>query len=190
MKSPNLIAIVLVLLFAVNPAVNAISSAAERARFAKKLPHQNINFPLREGGGEGQKRKGGAVGTKKRSIFGLPVLIGPTLYGHLDFISFVLYFGYYANVFEGMASKVFSAVGIFHSLHGLATNYEGKGSWLQRLLGINISVPKWTMYWFDIIASATLAVLPSFIDGYTDETATMMTRVGGLSGCLLLSLCE
>ena len=85
---------------------------------------------------------------------------------------------------EGTASKVYKAVGVFHTLHSLATDYEGKGSWLQRLIGINIAVPLWTMYWFDAIVTAVFLMLPNYIDGYTDETATSLIRGAALGGLL------
>ena len=121
---------------------------------------------------------------KKKSPFGLPALIGPTLYGHMDCVPFIMYFAYFAHVLEGTASNVYASVGIFHTLHSLATDYDGKGSWFQRLLGVNIAVPMWTMYWFDVIISGIFIVLPSYIDGYTDETTTLVVRAAALGGLL------
>ena len=145
--------------------------------------HDLAGIPLRGGGAAAAtKKKMKNVGSNnKKSPFGLPVLVGPTLYGHLDFIPFVGYFWFFNTVLQGTAKKVYATVGIFHTLHSLATDYDGKGSWFQRLLGIPIVVPKWTMYWFDILIPVVFAILPSVIDGY-DEKTTMIIRCTALGG--------
>jgi len=131
-----------------------------------------------------KKKKTVATSTTKKSPLGLPAIFGATLYGKLDAIPFALFFAVLANILEGTAQKVYAFIGILHTLLAFVTNYDGSGSIVQRYLKVDVGVSMSIMYWFDLLAATVFILLPSYVDGYTDEKLTFALRSNALSGLL------
>jgi len=156
--------------------------------FEEQLQHQQhgplVPLKLRGGGGRNNNKKKTVATSKKKSPLGLPAIIGATLYGKLDAIPFALFFAVLANILEGTAQKVYAFIGILHTLLAFVTNYDGSGSMLQRYLKVDIGVSMSIMYWFDILAATVFILLPSYVDGFTDEKLSFALRLSTLSGLL------
>ena len=129
---------------------------------------------------------------KKKSPFGLPALVGRTLYSHLDFIPFILYFAYYTPRLEGTAQQIYLGIGILHTLNSVATDYDGNGSLVQRLFGIPslMAFPQWIHYWGDFGLSLLLLVLAAggLVDGYNGHELELV--LGNVALLLFYLFCE
>ena len=127
---------------------------------------------------------------KGKSPFGLPGLVDSTLYSHLDFVPFVIFFAVLARVSDGTARKVAMGLGIFHTIHAILTDYDGSGSWAQKVFGRK-NMPGLDivfMYVFDVAAATAFFFLPNFIE--CTETTAMIFKVAGLSGIPFFPLCN